>query len=75
VTSVLVFKFGGRPSHSTLWFLIPQYFIFCHIGDSVIFKFGGMDGHIICLFVFIYLKINNNNCYVVVKHELVVAVV
>jgi hypothetical protein len=46
-----VFKFEGRLDLCTLWFLIPLYCIFCHIGDNVSFKFGGVNKHSVCLFV------------------------
>jgi hypothetical protein len=47
-----VFKFEGCLNLCTLQILIPRYYISCHIGDNVSFKFGGVDKHYVCLFVF-----------------------
>jgi hypothetical protein len=58
-----VFKFRGHLGLYTFRFLNPLYCISCHIGDSVSFKFGGMDkhsvclSHILCLFVLLVVLI------------------
>jgi hypothetical protein len=48
-----MFKFKGRLDLCTSRFLIPLYCISCHIGDNVSFKFGGVDKHSVCLFVYL----------------------
>jgi hypothetical protein len=47
-----VFKFGECLVLCTLRFLILLYCISCHIGDNVLFKFGGMNKYylFVCLF-------------------------
>jgi hypothetical protein len=54
-----VFKFERCLGLCTLRFLIPLYYISCHIGDNVSFKFGGVDKHclFVCLFVVLFVYI------------------
>jgi hypothetical protein len=47
-----VFKFGGHLGLCTFRFLVLLYCISCHIGDNVSFKFGGVNKHSVCLFVY-----------------------
>jgi hypothetical protein len=44
-------------AHSS--FLIPQYCISWHIGDNVLFKFGGVEKHTV-FFLFFYLFVKKN---------------
>jgi hypothetical protein len=52
-----VFKFERCLGLCTLRFIIPLYYISCHIGDNVSFKFRGVDKHylFVCLFVVLFV--------------------
>jgi hypothetical protein len=48
-----VFKFRGCLDLCTLQFLIPLYCISYHIKDNVSFKFGSVDKHSVCIYLFL----------------------